>query len=125
MEFDQFSQYALEAEGPAIRLSSISTVFAESEVVSLIDRGEDGRRVALGIHQSIVNRIGAMVKRVGLGQRFVFAGGGARSHCLRRLIAQELGIPLSVPDNPQTVGALGAAINAANGLWALEGDKQV
>ncbi len=123
MEFDQFSQYALEAEGSAVRLSSICTVFAESEVVSLIGRGEDSRRVALGIHQAIVSRICAMVKRVGFDHRFVFAGGGARSLCLQRLIAQELSIQLSVPDNPQTVGALGAAIHAANGIGHPERRK--
>jgi (R)-2-hydroxyacyl-CoA dehydratese activating ATPase len=123
MEFDRFSQYALEAEGPAVRLSSTCTVFAESEVVSLIGRGEDSRRVALGIHQAIVSRISAMIKRVGFSQRFVFAGGGAHSLCLRRLFARELGIPLSVPDNPQTVGALGAAIHAANGIWNREGEN--
>jgi (R)-2-hydroxyacyl-CoA dehydratese activating ATPase len=125
MELDHFSQYALEAEGTAVRLSSMCTVFAESEVVSLIGRGEDSRRVVLGIHQAIVNRISAMVKRVGFGHRFVFAGGGARSLCLCRLIAQELGIPLSVPDNPQTVGALGAAIHAANEIKNPEGEKNV
>jgi (R)-2-hydroxyacyl-CoA dehydratese activating ATPase len=118
MEFDQFSQHALEAQGPAVRLSSTCTVFAESEVVSLIGRGQDSRRIALGIHQAIVNRVGAMVKRVGLEQRFIFAGGGARSLCLRQLMAQELGVPLSVPDNPQTVGALGAALHAAKSMLA-------
>jgi (R)-2-hydroxyacyl-CoA dehydratese activating ATPase len=123
MEFDPFSQYALEAAGAAIRLSSTCTVFAESEVVSLIGRGEDSRRVALGIHQAIANRICAMVKRVGFDHRFVFAGGGARSLCLQQLIAQELSIPISVPENPQTVGALGAAIHAANLIDNPEGEK--
>jgi predicted CoA-substrate-specific enzyme activase len=122
MELDGFSHHALEAEGKAVRLSSMCTVFAESEVVSMIGRGEDSRRVVLGIHQAIVSRISAMVKRVGYARRFVFAGGGARSLCLQRLIAQELGISLSVPENPQTVGALGAAIHAANGLRTIEGD---
>jgi (R)-2-hydroxyacyl-CoA dehydratese activating ATPase len=123
MEFDPFSQYTLEAAGSAIRLSSTCTVFAESEVVSLIGRGEDSRRVALGIHQAIVNRICAMVKRVGYDHRFVFAGGGARSLCLQQLIAQELNILISVPENPQTVGALGAAIHAANKIDNPEGEK--
>ncbi len=125
MEFDQFSLYGLEAKGPAVRLSSICTVFAESEVVSLIGSGEDSRRVVLGIHQAIVSRIAAMVRRVGLGERFVFAGGAARSLCLRRLIARDLDVPLSVPENPQTVGALGAAIYAADGIRNPEGEKYV
>lgn len=113
LSLEQFSQHALAAEGKAVRLSSMCTVFAESEVVSLIGRGEDSQRVALGIHQAIVSRLGAMVHRVGVHERFVFAGGVARNFCMRQLLAEELGVPLTVPDNPQTVGALGAALHAA------------
>jgi hypothetical protein len=86
---------------------------AESEVVSLIGRGEDSRRVALGIHQAIVERASAMVRRVGRQPRFVFAGGVAYNPCMRQLLAQKLDIPLTVPESPQTLGALGAAIYAA------------
>lgn len=109
---EQLGPHALAAGGSAARLSSMCTVFAESEVVSLIGRGEDSRRVALGIHNAIVGRLSAMVRRVGLGQRFLFAGGVAYNPCLRWLLAEELGMSLTVPDNPQTVGALGAALCA-------------
>lgn len=110
---DQLGDHALSAEGKAVRLSSMCTVFAESEVVSLIGRGEDSRRVALGIHQAIVDRVTAMVRRVGIQSRFVFAGGVARNPCVRKLLEAEARVPLAVPENPQTVGALGAAIHAA------------
>jgi (R)-2-hydroxyacyl-CoA dehydratese activating ATPase len=110
---EQLGDHALAAEGKAVRLSSICTVFAESEVVSLIGRGENSRRVALGIHQAIVDRVAAMLRRVGIQSRFVFVGGVARNPCVKQLLALEVGIPLTVPDNPQTVGALGAAIHAA------------
>jgi activator of 2-hydroxyglutaryl-CoA dehydratase len=83
------------------------------EVISLIGRGEDSRRVALGIHQAIVSRLSALARRVGVQERFVFAGGVALSACMRRLLAEALGVPLTVPDSPQTVGALGAALHAA------------
>lgn len=114
LDFHQFSQHALEAHGQSTRLSSMCTVFAESEVVSLIGRGEDSQRVALGIHQAIVNRLSAMVRRVGVRQRFVFAGGGAYNTCLQKLLADELGVPVSIPENPQIVGALGAALYASD-----------
>ncbi len=96
-----------------MRLSSMCTVFAESEVVSLIGRGEDSRRVALGIHQAIVKRLDPSIRRVGAKGRFVFAGGVAYNPCMRQLLARELGISITVPDSPQTVGALGAALWAA------------
>ena len=113
LRVDQFGEHALAAGGEAVRLSSMCTVFAESEVVSLIGRGEDSRCVALGVHQAIARRLSAMVRRVGVQERFVFAGGVAHNPCLRQLLAEELGVPLTVPGNPQTVGALGTALYAA------------
>jgi (R)-2-hydroxyacyl-CoA dehydratese activating ATPase len=114
LKIEDLGAHALQAEGQAIPLSSMCTVFAESEVVSLIGRGEDSRRVALGIHQSIINRVCAMVRRVGCSARFVFAGGVALNPCMRQLLEKEVGVQVSVPDDPQIVGALGAAIHAAN-----------
>jgi predicted CoA-substrate-specific enzyme activase len=112
MTVAEFGPHALEAGAPPIRISSMCTVFAESEVVSLIARGEDSHRVALGLHQAIVDRIGGMIRRVGVKQRFVFAGGVAQNPCLQSLFAVALGIPITVPPEPQIVGALGAALHA-------------
>ncbi len=116
LNIEQLGPHAPEASGKGVVLSSMCTVFAESEVVSLIGRGEDSHSVALGIHQSIVNRVCAVVRRVGYHPRFVFAGGVALNPCMRQLIEHELKIPVSVPADPQIVGALGAAIQAANNL---------
>ena len=116
LNVDRFGEHALAAEGEPVQISSVCTVFAESEVVSLIGRGEDSRCVALGIHRAIARRLGAMVRRVGVRERFVFAGGVAHNPCLRRLLAEELDVPLTVPHSPQTVGALGAAVYAAEQL---------
>lgn len=114
LDIEQFVQHALSADGPAVRLSSMCTVFAESEVVSLIGRGEDSHRVALGIHQAIATRLTAMVRRFGLQERLVFTGGGALNLCLQHLLAEDLNVSLTVPENPQSVGALGAALYAAS-----------
>ena len=114
LEVAELGPHALAAPGGLpVRISSMCTVFAESEVVSLIARGEDSRRVALGLHQAIVDRVAGMVRRVGIEERFVFAGGVARNRCLQRLFAEALGVSLSVPADPQIVGALGAALHAA------------
>lgn len=112
MAVEDFGPHALLAPGPAIRISSTCTVFAESEVVSLIARGEDSRRIALGLHESIVERVAGMVRRVGVRERLVFAGGVALNPCLQRLFSQALGVQATVPGSPQTVGALGAALHA-------------
>jgi (R)-2-hydroxyacyl-CoA dehydratese activating ATPase len=113
MDVAEFGPHALAARGEAVRVSSMCTVFAESEVVSLIARGEDSHRVALGLHQAIVDRVGSMLQRVGVKERFVFAGGVARNPCLQWLFASATGRPPTVPDEPQIVGALGAALHAA------------
>ena len=116
LEVEAFGPHALEAAGAPVRISSMCTVFAESEVVSLIARGEDSRRVALGLHQAIVDRVSGMIRRVGIQERFVFAGGVAYNPCLQRLLASTLDVHVTVPDDPQTVGALGAALHA----WQME-----
>ena len=112
MTVDEFGPHALEAGGRPVQISSMCTVFAESEVVSLIARGEDSHRVALGLHQAIVDRVGGMIRRTGVAERFIFAGGVAQNRCLQQLFSEALGVPLTVPDQPQIVGALGAALYA-------------
>lgn len=111
MPVEEFGPHAQASDGRAVRISSMCTVFAESEVVSLIARGEDSRRVALGLHQAIVDRVGGMVRRAGVQERFVFAGGVANNPCLQQLFSESFDVSLTVPDEPQTVGALGAALH--------------
>jgi len=95
-----------------ISINSLCTVFAESEVISLIARGEEPGAIALAIHEAIATRIRTMVLRVGIKEKIVFAGGGSYNRCLARLLEQKLGKQLIIPESPQTVGALGAALLA-------------
>ena len=84
-------------------------------MVSLISRGADSRAIALGVHEAIATRVAGMVRRISPRERVVFAGGGALNACLERLLSKKLGIELTVPEQPQIVGALGAAL-VARGL---------
>lgn len=95
-----------------VQINSLCTVFAESEVVSLIARGEEASAIALALHEAIATRIATMVRRVGPRPRVVFAGGGALNRCLHRLLGEKLGVDVAVPRIPQAVGALGAALLA-------------
>ncbi len=95
-----------------VQINSLCTVFAESEVVSLIARGEENSAIALALHEAIATRIVGMVRRVGIRERVIFAGGAALNNCLRQLVGKKLGVELAVPSQPQVVGALGAAIVA-------------
>ncbi len=96
----------------AVQINSLCTVFAESEVVSLISRGEEGSAIALALHEAVATRISGMIRRVGVKERVVFTGGAALNRCLNRLIGEKLGVELTVPGSPQIVGALGAALLA-------------
>ncbi len=114
LDISQLGEHALAAKA-MVRINSQCTVFAESEVVSLIARGEESRAIALGLHEAIATRIAGMARRIGPRERVLFAGGGALNACLRRLLSQKLGVELTVPEAPQIVGALGAAL-VARGL---------
>jgi len=106
---DQFGVEALESTRD-IQISSMCTVFAESEVTSLVARGEARQDIALGIHRSVVRRAVSMLKRVSVEEPVLFAGGVALNPCMRCLLEDALGKNILVPENPQMVGAYGAAL---------------
>ena len=97
-----------------IQINSLCTVFAESEVVSLIAKGEEASAIAMALHEAIATRIVSMVRRTGIKEKVVFAGGGSLNKCLRVLLQQKMDTELIVPVSPQTVGALGASMLARN-----------
>ena len=108
---DKFGDEALKVNCP-VNINSMCTVFSESEVVSLISKGEDRRRIALGLHESVANRTVSMVKKMGIAEEIVFAGGVAKSACLHHLLEKKLGRTIKIPEEPQILGALGAALEA-------------
>lgn len=110
----EFGEGALAATGD-LQVSSMCTVFAESEVTSLVARGENRRDIARGLHLSVVKRAAGMLKRVSAGDGpIVFSGGVAHNPCIVRLLEETLQREILVPDRPHMVGALGAAILASN-----------
>ncbi len=111
VKIEELGNLALSAS-KKVQINSLCTVFAESEVVSLIARGEESNAIALALHEVIATRIAMMTRRVGIKERVVFAGGGALNKCLRRLVGEKLDVELAVPPEPQIVGAIGAAILA-------------
>ncbi len=93
-------------------ISSMCTVFAESEVISLRANGVPREDIAAGLIDAIARRIAAMAKREGLRERVAFVGGVARNAGMKAALERELGTILYVPPEPQLTGALGAAIAA-------------
>ena len=90
VDIDEIGDLALSA-GKKIQINSLCTVFAESEVVSLIARGEETSSIALALHEAIATRIVSMVRRTGIKEKVVFAGGASLNKCLSALIETKTG----------------------------------
>jgi len=114
-ELQEFGEEALKAEG-RVQINSMCTVFAQSEVASLLAKGQRREDIAFGIHMAILNRSLSLLKRVSTEGEIVFAGGVARDPCLIYLLEEALGKKIKVPPEPQIVGAYGAAIIARDHL---------
>lgn len=112
-DIEEFGREALLAKN-YLNISSMCTVFAESEVTSLIARGYDRREIARGLHTSVVRRVIGMINRVSSDGDIVFTGGVAKNPCIVELLAEKLGRRVLVPKNPQFIGAIGAALLAAD-----------
>jgi len=111
LPFEEFIEAALRSENP-IHMNSTCAVFAESEVVSLLARGVSKDEIAAGAHQAIAERISAMVRRVGQQEVIAFVGGGALNRALAFRVEESLNRKVFIPESPQTLVALGAAIAA-------------
>jgi (R)-2-hydroxyacyl-CoA dehydratese activating ATPase len=95
-----------------VSISSTCTVFAESEVISLIARGIPLPSILRGLHRSLIKRIGAMIRSVGLVPPLMLSGGVAQNPAIRYLLEEETGERVILPAYPQLVGARGAALIA-------------
>ncbi|MGA1840756.1 MAG: acyl-CoA dehydratase activase [bacterium] len=115
LSYEEFVEQALSSNR-MIHMNATCAVFAESEVISLLARGVDKSDIAAGAHDAVASRISSMIRRVGQAEVFCFTGGGALNRALIKAIEENLNKRLYVPDNPQTVAALGAAICARNKL---------
>jgi hypothetical protein len=78
LELEDFGKFSLNAEHPS-KISSLCTVFAESEVISLISKGEKRENIIAGIHESIASRVVAMSNRVGMTAPIMMTGGVAKN----------------------------------------------
>lgn len=106
-----FSQAAIAASGE-VAISSTCTVFAESEVVSLIAAGEDVSDIIKGLHRALVRRIAGLAHSTGVTEPVMLSGGVARSEAIRKYLSEEMGHEIIVPKDPQLMGAYGAALLA-------------
>jgi (R)-2-hydroxyacyl-CoA dehydratese activating ATPase len=114
VELADFAEMSRRAKKP-VRISSMCTVFAESEVISLIARGESRENMIAGIHESIASRMASMMQRMDVVKPVVMTGGVSRNTGMRAAIEKKIGLKLEVPEHAQACGAIGAALLGAEG----------
>jgi (R)-2-hydroxyacyl-CoA dehydratese activating ATPase len=100
-----------------LRISSTCTVFAESEVVALVAKGVPKEDIIRGLHRSVAERVYAMITRLRAEPPFVMTGGVAKNSGVVAALEERLGTESLLPEEPQIVGALGAATAAQSACY--------
>jgi (R)-2-hydroxyacyl-CoA dehydratese activating ATPase len=100
-------------------ISSTCTIFAETEMVSLRAEGRTKEDLVAGIHRAVASRVVVMGKTVGYKKQVVFTGGVAKNLGVKHSLEIGIGLPIMIPEEPQIVGALGAALLARRELGIL------
>lgn len=96
-----------------VAVSSTCTVFAESEVISLVANGEPVEGIVRGLHDALADRVASLAARLVQGANEVLLSGGvANNGAMVDALAARFGLPVTVIDEPVFVGALGAALFA-------------
>jgi len=112
MDLDQFSALSLQAKR-VVPITSQCSVFAETEVISLLSKKKPAADIAAGIQASIAKRGFTLLKRVGIRPKATITGGCSKSEGLKQHLSRLLRMELSpLPVDPQLMGALGAAAQA-------------
>lgn len=93
-------------------ISSTCTVFAESEIISLVAYGVAIDAILRGLHRALASRIASMLHSLSFSLPLMLSGGGALNSALHQILSEILAEPIRIPQQPQLMGALGAAIFA-------------
>jgi predicted CoA-substrate-specific enzyme activase len=111
LEIEEMGPTSLTSKEPC-QISSTCTIFAETEMVSLRAEGKRREDLVAGIHRAVASRVAIMGKSVGYREQVVFTGGVAKNVGVERFLEAEIGLPILIPEEPQIIGALGAALLA-------------
>ena len=108
---EDIGEMSLQAQKDAL-VSSACAVFAKSEIVSLLRGGTPKSEILSGVHEAIASRVFALLQRVGIEGDFVITGGIAKNIGVVKKIATKVALEPLISEEPQIVGALGAALFA-------------
>jgi len=111
VSLEEFGQLALKSDA-SIPMNAQCAVFAESEVVSLVHAKTPKQDISRAVHDAIASRIVSMVRRVGIEQEIVLVGGLSHNPGFVDALNRGLEATVSIPVDPEYIGALGAALVA-------------
>jgi predicted CoA-substrate-specific enzyme activase len=111
VNLEDLGPMSLKSTNPVVFTTGCA-VFGESEAISRVAEGILKEDILAGVHQALSEKIAALVNRVGLEEPCAISGGGALNIGLVKSVEAKLGIKLHVPDQPQIVNAIGAAVMA-------------
>ncbi|MFB0508990.1 MAG: acyl-CoA dehydratase activase [bacterium] len=109
LTLEEFGKQALKSNHPE-QIDSLCVVMAETEILSLVSEGKKLEDIAAGVIDSLVRRIVGIGSQIGIEEPIIFCGGGALNPGLVKAMKRILG-NLTIPANPQFIGALGAAVS--------------
>jgi len=115
VKLEEVGDLSLQANKPQT-ISSVCAVLAESEIINHVSAGETVENILRGVHNSLASRALALLKRVGLEDEVTFVGGVARQKGMVKAIEETLKKKVNVSEEPELVGALGAALLALRRL---------
>ena len=111
VSLDELGAIALTSK-EKIEITSMCSVFAESEVISLIANNKEKADIADGVCHAIANKASGLLRRVGMEPEFMMTGGVAKNPGVVRAVEEKIGSKLYICEEPEIVGAAGAAIYA-------------
>jgi predicted CoA-substrate-specific enzyme activase len=111
---------ALAGQKP-VKISTTCTVFAESEVLSWLEKGKKVEDILMGVHLSIGTRSVGLARRVGIENEVTFTGGVTRNQAMVEVLDQMLGLKVNVSPESHFMGALGAALYARDRILGAQG----
>lgn len=95
-----------------LEIQSTCAVFAESEIISLVHAGARPEDIAKGVFRGLADRVYTQLLELGIEKDVTVVGGVARSKAIVAVLEEKVGLQIMVPENPDVVGALGAALIA-------------
>ena len=109
VRLDELGELSKMSSSPSC-MSTKCTIFAESEMVSPVARGTSKEDIIAGLHQSVAQKVEGLVKAIGPEGNILFCGGVARNSGVAEEMRKVFGNRLRIPQYPQLVTVLGAAI---------------